>query len=184
MLLGVVGQASPGLACGYHSGLGKGLVPAHPRSIEVAVAIREALDRQVVEAPPRLPAWTQLARVGRWLDNLQQRLAIGADADAPLPPVALVLVESGLWARYGVHDRKVTLAFHVAGPTVGDVVALTGEPVLKGLLDGSISAERALAEGILVVSDSSSSGARVKEALRRAFDPTTNSPSTARKPLH
>ena len=58
---------------------------------------------------------------------------------------------------------------HVAGPTAGDVVVLTGEPVLKGLLDGSISAERAIAEGILVVSGSVSSDARVERALRQAF---------------
>jgi hypothetical protein len=69
-----------------------------------------------------------------------------------------------------MYDGTVSLALHVAGPSAGDVVVLTGEPVLKALLDGSISAERAIAEDILVVSGSSGSGAQVEQALRRAFD--------------
>ena len=73
---------------------------------------------------------------------------------------------------------------HVAGPTAGDVVVLTGEPVLKGLLDGSISAERAIAEGILVVSGSATSDARVEEALRRAFDRSTSSHLAPHKAAH
>jgi hypothetical protein len=182
-LLGAVGQTAPALACGYH-GLGNGLAPAHPRSIEVAIAIREALDRQVIEAPPLLPALTQFARVGRWLEQLRERLAVDRDAEPPLPPIALVLVESRLWARYRLHDGKVSLAPHVAGPTAGDVVVLTGEPVLKGLLDGSLSVESAIAEGILVVSGSSNSGAPAEEALRRAFDGAASSHSAAPKALH
>jgi hypothetical protein len=181
--LGVVGQAAPGLACGYH-GLGNGLAPAHPKSIEVAIAIRESLDRQVIEASPRLPAWTQLARIGRWLEQLRQRLAVGGDVEPPLPPVALVLVEARLWARYSMDYGKLSLASHVPGPVADDVVVLTGEPVLKALLDGSISAERALAEGILAVSGSSNSGARVEEALRRALDGSAGSPSATLKALH
>ena len=183
-LLGVVGQAVPGLACGYHGGLGGGLAPAHPRSIEVAIAVRDALDRQVIEAPPRLPALTQFARIGRWLEQVRQRLAVAGDPEPPLPPIALVLIESRLWARYSPHDGKVALAPHVEGPTTGDVVVLTGEPVLKGLLDGSISGERAIAEGILVVSGSATSNARVEETLRRAFDRSASSPPAPHKVLH
>jgi len=169
MLLGVVGQAAPSAACGYHGGLGNSLTPVHPRSIEVAIAIRDSLDRQVIEAPPRLPALTQFASIGRWLEQLRQRLAAGADPEAPPPPIALVLIESRLWARYSMHDGKLSLASHVEGPAAGDIVVLTGEPVLKGLFDGSISAERAIADGILAVDGPLSSGAPVEEALRRAF---------------
>jgi len=180
-LLGVVGQAVPGLACGYHGGLGGGLAPAHPRSIEVAIAVRDALDRQVIEAPPRLPALTQFARIGRWLEQVRQRLAVAGDPEPPLPPIALVLIESRLWARYSPHDGKVALAPHVEGPTTGDVVVLTGEPVLKGLLDGSISVERAIAEGILVVSGSSTSDARVEErCVARSTDRQARPPPRTR----
>lgn len=156
----------------------------HPGSIEVAVAIRESLDRKAIEAPPRLPALTQFARLGRWLEELRQRLAVAGDLEPPLPPVALVLIESRLWARYSVHDGKVSLAPHAAGPLAGDVVVVTGEPVLKGLLDGSLSAERAVAEGILVVSGSSGSAARVEEVLRRAFGRPAIGPSGAYKASH
>jgi hypothetical protein len=64
--------------------------------------------------------------------------------------MVLVLIESRLWARYTMHDGKISLAPHVPGPTAGDVTILTGE-------------------ACLVVSDESSS-ATVQAALHRAFD--------------
>jgi hypothetical protein len=103
------------------------------------------------------------------LEQAQQRLVVAGDPD-PLPPIALVLIVARLWARYSRHDGKLTLAVHVPGPTAGDVVVLTGEPVLKGLLDGSISAERAIGEGILVITGASASAARVEQRLRRVFN--------------
>ncbi len=56
--------------------------------------------------------------------------------------MALVLIDSRLWSRYGIQDGKVSLEPHVAGPTTGDAIVLTGEPVLDALLAGSISAEQ------------------------------------------
>lgn len=184
MLFGVVGPTAPGLACGYHGGLGNGLAPAHPRSIEVAIAVRESLDRQVIDAAPPLPALVQFARVGRLLEQLRQRLAVGGSLAPPLPPMALVLVESRLWARYEMQDGKFSLEPHVPGPKIDDVVVLTGESVLKGLIDGGLSPERAIAEGILVVSGPSSSGAIMEDALRRAFVSSKSAPSTANRAVH
>ncbi len=132
------------------------------------MAIREALDRQAIEAPPRLPALAQFAWIGRWLEQLRQRLAVQGDPDQP--PIALVLVESRLWTRYSMHDGKLSLAPHVPGAVGGDIIVLTGASVLKGLLDGSISAQTAISDGILVVTGASYSAAHVEERLRRAFE--------------
>jgi hypothetical protein len=154
--------------------MGSGLAPAHPRSIEVALALRAALDRQVVESPSPFPPWTQLARVGRWLEQLRQRLAVAGDPAPPLPPIAVLLIEARLWARYSLDEGKVSLA-HVPGPTAGDVIVVTGVPALKALLDGGISAETAISVGILVVTGPSPSALRVEEALRGAFDRSTRS---------
>jgi hypothetical protein len=163
-----VGQVSSSVACGYHGALGNGFTAQHPRSIEVAIAVRDALDRGDITDIQRLPALTQYARVGRWLEDLRRRLARVSDLQEPTP-IALLLVESGLWTRYRIDAGGLAYAPHIAGPASDDAVVLTAEPVLKSLIERKISAEVAIGYGLLVVADPSSTGQRARDALRLAF---------------
>lgn len=156
----LVGQAPPSDACGYHGALGNGFTAQHPRSIEVALAVRDALDRGDITGVERLPSLTRYARVGRWLEHLRQRLASGLGLKQPMPTIGLLLVESGLWTRYWFDGRGLALTQHIPGPSTDDVVVLTAEPVLKARIERRFSADLAIGFGLLVVADRSSTGLR------------------------
>jgi len=135
-------------ACGYHAVMND-LAAAHPRSIAVALAVRDALDRGDLQELPALPSALGYLRATRLLRDFQPQAA--ALAGQPARGVAVLLVESGLWARYPGTDGAATPELHVAGPLAGDRVVVTSEAVLHALVDGGLEPERAASIGLLLV---------------------------------
>jgi hypothetical protein len=58
---------------------------------------------------------------------------------------------------------------HVGGPAPSDVVIVTGEAVLKALLDERITVRQAMAADLLRVSSSDAQAPRVEQWLMAAF---------------
>lgn len=141
-------QAPAAGACGYHAVMND-LAAAHPRSIEVALAVRDALDRGDLQELRALPSALGYLRATRLLRDFQPQAAALAGRQAQ--SVAVLLVESGLWARYRGTDGAASPELHVAGPSAGDRVVVTSEAVLRALVDGGLAPEHAARMGVLPV---------------------------------
>jgi hypothetical protein len=149
----LVALPAAGVACGYHGRLGDGFSPMHPRSIGVAFAISDAadeklLDRQIVA--PKLADMLALHRATQRLERLRAALQ-RVSAEAPVPPFALLLVESGMWSRYALDNDRVRLAAHTEPPPAGEAAVVTGDAVLAAISAGRLTPKAALDRGLIAV---------------------------------
>ena len=88
-----------------------------------------------------------MGRISRLLSKLGVRLA--RQAPAGMPPLSIVLLEPMLWSRIAIEKGKPRLSIHVGGPTQGDVVAVTEDPVVAALTEGTLSAREAVSLGLI-----------------------------------
>ena len=154
--------------CGYDPDPAVGLTIAHPSSVAVAMAISDAVDAGRLQPRPELPA--QLALM--WANGATRKfsVALGPILDAgTLPPMTLLLVEPRLWSRIAPGPGGTRFEFHVNGPASGDVVLVTGESVLRELLDGRVSWERAVATGIAVLDGPADQRGEIARTLTQRF---------------
>jgi hypothetical protein len=86
-----------------------------------------------------------------------------------LPTFAIVLVEARLWSRIVPGPAGTRLESHVDGPASGDVILVTGEPALRGLLEGRISWDAAVANGLVVIDGPAEERDRLARALTERF---------------
>ncbi|MGT2455501.1 hypothetical protein ACU4GI_20650 [Cupriavidus basilensis] len=158
----------PAGACGSDFVLGDEVGAAHPASIGVAFAMNDALSTGALAPPESLTGAEARLRADDAAHMLEQRLA---SVKSKLPPTSLLLVESRLWTRYApAGQRKADLhADHDAGPVDGDVVVVTGEQVLRGLLVGRIGWRQALDSGLVVVAGVPANRMRVESMLAGRF---------------
>src|SRR5262249_43072402 len=133
------------LACGYHGSLGDGFSASHPRSIEVAVAVRRALDDGVLPNS-NVPSFLAFAHAKATLERVRVVLAPVLQDTKPAGPIAILLVEGSLWTRYYVDTDRLMCEPHVSGPLPGDAIIVTAEPVLKVLLSGRLSIDQAIGQ--------------------------------------
>lgn len=156
----------PASGCGYHAGLAAGLTTAHASSVPVALAVYAAVGSgrlsPLADAPPPLA----LVRANGAMRTFSDALA---SQSAGLPAVALVLVEAHLWGRIVPDSAGTRFEAHAVGPAGGDVIVVTGEPALRGLLDGRISWNAAVAAGLVVVDGSPGDRERIARALAEQF---------------
>jgi hypothetical protein len=185
--------------CAFHNIMPEAqLEGMHPGSLAVAVALRKAADRGVIDAADLEALHTRTAlyidSVAR-LHKLRRALAASPAASALPASFSLGYVESGLWTRYshsggetGVDtdgpadgealvpnlwtryryaqpDGEIGIQVHTDGPADGEAVVLTGEPVLRALLAGTMSADRAVAEGLIVIDANGHDTAAIRQAL-------------------
>jgi len=155
-------------ACGSDFVLGDEVGAAHPASIGVAFAMLDARNAGTL-APATIPTGAD-ARLSAddAAHRLEQRMA---SIQSKLPPVSLLLVESRLWTRYAPGARRAAdvHADHDAGPADGDVVVVTGEAVLRGLLDGTIAWQQAVDNGLVVMAGDAGKRTRVAALLAGRF---------------
>ena len=65
------------------------------------------------------------------------------------PAISLVLIGPMLWARLAPTDTGLEMASHISGPSSGDVVIITDEPVIKALAEGAVAPQTARALGLV-----------------------------------
>lgn len=155
-------------ACGSDFVLGDEVGAAHPASIGVAFALHDAVGAGRLPAAEGDTGEQMRGRADDAAHALERRLA---SAGPKLPPVALLQVESRLWTRYGVAGSRHAArdAHHEGGPAAGDVVVVTGEPVLRALLDGRIGWAQAVDAGWVVVVGEPAAKTRVAMVLAARF---------------
>jgi hypothetical protein len=162
-------------ACGFHAALEVQLESMYPGSLSVAVAMRKAADSGIIDAAALDPPSKGTSLYSDSVRRLQElRKAFAASPAAAGLPASFSLgyVESGLWTRYSQSDGEVRVDIHTDGPAEGEAVVLTGEPVLRELLAGRLSVERALADGMIRIDG----GEIDKTAIRHALKATSMAP--------
>jgi hypothetical protein len=146
--------AAESVACGYHDdvALARGALNwAYPDALHVVGAISTAV------AGRRLPAGTS-ARTGigflgyhatvRVLEQHARQLRMQG-GETPRPAFALVLVEPMLWTRFTPEDGDRHLQAHVSGPQTGDLVVVSGEEVIRAIVDARLTVGEAWRSGLL-----------------------------------
>lgn len=161
--------ALPAFGCSYHNVIPDAQLDGiYPGSLSVAVALRKAAENGVIDTNA-LEASTKGIAV--YADAQRRLLDFGkilaaSPASAELPSsFTLGYVESSLWTRFSQSDGKLHIDDHTAGPTNGEAVLLTGEPVLTEVLSGSLSVDRALAEGLILIDGNESEKAAMRQVL-------------------
>jgi hypothetical protein len=163
-LLAAATFATAAGACGYDAGSAAGLTVAHPSSIPVAMAIGAAVSAGELKRLPELPPALALFRA-----NGAMRAFATSVATAPMPPMAIVLVEAHLWGRATHALGEPGFVPHTAGPEATDAVLVTGEPVLRALLEGRLRWDTALAAGLVVVDGPPAARDDLAALLRQRF---------------
>jgi hypothetical protein len=172
--------APAAIGCGFHDPLEVHLESMYPGSFPVAVALRRAADKGVIDAaaletPGKGTALDRALHPSQlrqqYVDTLHRLqafrkiLAVSAVA-AELPAsFSLGYVESRLWTRYSRSDGEIRVDIHIDGPARGETVVLTGEPVLTQVLAGKLSVDRALADGLILIDGNESEKSAVRRAL-------------------
>jgi len=164
-----LGAAPVALGCGFHPALEVELGSMYRGSLPVAVALRKAADNGVIDAEALEALSKGTAHYVDTVRRLQEfRKALAASPAAAELPASFSLgyVESQLWSRYSQSDGKIRVDIHTDGPTKGEAVVLTGEPVLTEVLAGGLSIDRALADGMLVIVGNESEKTAIRHALK------------------
>ena len=87
--------------------------------------------------------------------------------------IAVLLVEGSLWTRYYVDADRLVCEPHASGPLAGDAIIVTAEAVLRALLIGRLSIDRAIDQVLIAAVDAPNSTQSTVAVLRRAFPELT-----------
>lgn len=175
-----LGGAPAAFGCGFHSPLDVQLEGMYPGSFPVAAALRRGADSGVIDASALEASSKGTARYGDTVRRLQElRRALAASPVAAKLPASFSLgyVESRLWTRYSQSDGQIRVDIHTDGPVEGEAVVLTGEPVLTEVLAGRLSADRALADDMILIDGNESE----KTAIRHALNSTSMANKISRR---
>lgn len=155
-------------ACAYHAVLGDGFSATYAGSIDVAMALREAIDRGVVREPESLSGQLGLMRASMYVQRLRQTIQPREAGPGNARQVAVLLVESGLWSRLHLDGRGMSVEPHINAP--GDeAVLVISEGALAALLDGSVSLQAGREAGLLQAKGSDVQQRALWTTLERGF---------------
>jgi hypothetical protein len=147
-------------ACAYDGLLGYGLKAAHPRSIAVAVSVREAIESGVLpsSAVGFVPGNTGYWRAVRRLSAFQRLLS----SRAVVSPVWVLMVDSNLWTRIRPAAGGLVLDVHMQPASRDATVIIPSESAIAALTNGDLTAESALHLGLIEVDGNPDAARRLK----------------------
>jgi hypothetical protein len=167
----LAGRIGPAVACGYDGSPSSGL--RHPRAIEVAAALRNASNAQILDRQLVAPTFVNMMgyhRAVRRLQRLRDCLEHAVQARKLTgPSFSLLLVEAGLWSRYVPDGEGVSIAIHKPGPQPTDAVVFTGEAVIEAVASGRLWADEAFRRGLIVIDGSPGASRDLAALLRGAL---------------
>jgi hypothetical protein len=161
-------------ACGFDGAFDGSFGVSHPRSIEVAVAVRRAVEEGMLPPSalePIVPGAAGLWRATDRLHALERRLsAIAVSASFPVASMAILFIDSGLWTRFTRVAAGYSSQIHI--PTAGaeEIAVVTDEATVAGILDGLMSPRSAIDRGLIVVDAPPLEQERVRDLLIAAFE--------------
>ena len=165
-------SAAPALACGFENpdnvGFQRGMLNfAFPKALWVQTAVWQAQQAGLLERDTSLAgnrALLGFRRASDALSTVARQLDDGNDA---LPPFTLVMIGPVLWTRFAEGENGLTATPHVKGPSLGDVVVVSDEPVILALARGRIGGATALDQGLIRVYGDPAQVAGLESKLRR-----------------
>ena len=156
--LAVSSHSLPVHSCGLEPSVNGGFTISYPGSLEVAVAVAKARSDGLLPAasPDAMTNEVRLQHMLADLRRLQARLNKTRDRipDGNAAPFSLVLVGPALWSHYRMESTHVEAHYHAGAPIDGEVVVLTHHTVLRVLLNGHLTVQKAMDLGLLVFSGS------------------------------
>jgi hypothetical protein len=141
-------------ACGYHdpTSVSRGVLNwVYPKALYVTTAVWMAQRDGIIarnDQPQAARALLGYQRAVTLLGLFRERLASALDGNAA-PAFSMVFIGPMLWSRYEAAGGSVSVASHLDGPAKGDVVLVSDEPVIAGLLDGRVTPAAARDLGLI-----------------------------------
>jgi hypothetical protein len=173
-LLALQGLAIPAKACGFDGVFDGSFGVPHTRSIEVAVAVRRAVEEGMLPPSalePIVPNAAGLWRATSRLHALERRLsAIPAGVSLPVASMAVLFIDSGLWTRFTRVAGGYSSQVHAPAAGPAEIVVVSDEAAIAGILEGRLSARSAIDKGLIVVDAPSTQQERVRDLLIAAFE--------------
>ncbi len=127
----------------------------YPKALYVTSAVWQAqldgvLPRSVtaVESKSFVAGRAKYDTAAAQLSSLRDKLSAAHD-DRSAVAFSLVLLGPVLWTRFVPEGAGLTMTPHVSGPTNGDVVVVTDEPVIRALVDGQLTSQAARELGLI-----------------------------------
>jgi hypothetical protein len=133
------------LGCGYDDdvSVARGLLNwIYPDALYVVGAITAAVADHHLPPPNFDAAKPDLfgSEYRKTVQSLERfGTAISASHEAPPLSFSLVLVEPMLWTRFEVAQHELHTHAHVTGPTLGDLVVVSGEAVIGEIANGGLT---------------------------------------------
>jgi hypothetical protein len=155
--------ATPLRACGFDGALDAGFGYVHPRSFEVALAVRQAVADGVLAREALAPL--QPGAQGLWAATGELK-RFGAALSAALAPdgrlaIALLLANAALWTRFTPQPDSFGVEVHAAGPAKDDIVVVTDLAVVAALASGRLAGGEALARRLAVIDADAAANAKI-----------------------
>jgi hypothetical protein len=169
-------QAGPAAPCGFHGAIGNNFSALHPKSIGVAIAVREAVVAGIIE-PAADPAAAGGAGYWRAVGHLTAlRAVLSAARVQASAPLSVLFIDSGLWARLTPTAAGFAMDIHTGGAQPGDVAVITSEPVLVAILDKRLPMADAIERGVIAIDGESEDATRrlIAEALNAEARPVAS----------
>ncbi|GAA6130575.1 hypothetical protein [Halopseudomonas sabulinigri] len=157
LLTSLLLASSAAAACGY-DGRPQDIKAAHPQSMSVALAIHQSYQDGALKRPAPLLGGFGMRRAQFHLNRLAEALPVTNDTLG----FTLLLVEPGLWSRYGEQ-----LEVHIT-PEADEVAVITGEGPLLAMSKGTLDFDEALEQGLIRVEGEEQARQRVIQGLRAA----------------
>ena len=150
----IVGSLSEAVACGYHDdvSLARGVLNwVYPDALHVVGAMSTAVAER--RLPVTVSARGALGLIGyhktvRALDQHAQQLHQAAGETPPLK-FSLLLIEPMLWTHFVSDGGDVRTQVHMSGPRAEDLVVITGEEVIRAIVDHRLTVGDAYRSGLM-----------------------------------
>ena len=153
---GLAAGSSNALSCGFDDpnsiSSARGMLNwMYPHALYVGTAVWNAEQQGTIARDERPAAAEKLfgyyyavQRLGTFRDRLSAALDGGT-----APAFTMVLFGSMLWTHFETTGDTLNMTPHVDGPSKGDVVVVTDEPVIAALINGRITPQAAHERGLM-----------------------------------
>ena len=164
------------VACGFedpnNAAFQRGMLNfAFPKALWVSTAVWQAQADGLL-APDNASAANRALLGFRRAADALSTVAEELDAENPaLPAFTLVMIGPVLWTRFADEGGAITATPHVKGPSKGDVVVVSDEPVIIAMARGRLDGAAALDYGLIRLYGEPARVAALETALRQAGTP-------------
>lgn len=145
-----------------------GLQTAHPASVAVSVATRQAIDAHSIKDIPRLSKQAKLEALQRIEQRFHELTEVAEHLASQEPLVfSVYLTESNHWTRFNYADNHWVVDAHQPSADPREVVMVLSDTALMNLLDKSLKLREAQALGVLVLSGDADEQQQVTQIFDR-----------------